>query len=529
MRVISIRLRNFKRFTDLTVKDIPASAKLVVVVGPNGCGKSSLFDALLTWYGVNAGFGGYGDEPYFRKDPGQPFGWHESVEVTTDRAGRPHRGALYVRSAYRNDPDFSVSQISRPESLVDQIRFRRLIENDQTVGLNYQRLVYETLNGVYSADNDAKSVAELRNELIGDLQQSLANVFGDLKLNSISDPLGQTTFLFDKGTARRYHYKNLSAGEKAAFDLLLDLHIKKRALADTVYCIDEIETHLHTKVQGTLLKEIVRILPDQSQLWVTTHSLGVLRAAEEMSRSTPGSVAIIDFDGSDPDFPREIAPSNLGRIAWEKMLSIALDDLSELIAPGIIVVCEGSSVGTRRKDFDAEIYNRVLGSVRPDTLFVAGGSSSQVAAVGASVRDVLAKTLPRTRVRSLVDRDSRTPTEVADYERTGDLVLPRRNLETYLLADDVLTALAASVGRPELAGGCIRARNDALAASSARGNPADDTKSAAGQTYTAVVRILGLTRAGNNTDTFMRDTLAPLIRPGMATFEELKAAVTDRL
>jgi len=38
MRITSIHLRNFKRFTDLVVRDIPDCAKLVVVVGPNGCG-----------------------------------------------------------------------------------------------------------------------------------------------------------------------------------------------------------------------------------------------------------------------------------------------------------------------------------------------------------------------------------------------------------------------------------------------------------------------------------------------------------
>lgn len=39
MKIKHIHLDRFKRFTDLTVKEIPETAKLVVLVGPNGCGK----------------------------------------------------------------------------------------------------------------------------------------------------------------------------------------------------------------------------------------------------------------------------------------------------------------------------------------------------------------------------------------------------------------------------------------------------------------------------------------------------------
>ena len=35
------------------------------------------------------------------------------------------------------------------------------------------------------------------------------------------------TFYFKKGIIEKYHYKNLSAGEKSAFDLILDLIIKQ--------------------------------------------------------------------------------------------------------------------------------------------------------------------------------------------------------------------------------------------------------------------------------------------------------------
>jgi hypothetical protein len=149
MKITSIKLRNFKRFTDLIVRDLPESAKLVVVVGPNGCGKSSLFDALLHWYRLKANMGINGDETYYRKNISKAFDWHQNVEVTIAGGGDPKKGSLYFRTAYRNDPDFSIGGISRPASPLDTIRVGRSIDNDQAVSDNYQRLVYDTLSGVY--------------------------------------------------------------------------------------------------------------------------------------------------------------------------------------------------------------------------------------------------------------------------------------------------------------------------------------------------------------------------------------------
>ena len=47
MKIKSVHLSNYKRFTDLRISDIPEQARLVVLIGPNGSGKSSLFDAFL--------------------------------------------------------------------------------------------------------------------------------------------------------------------------------------------------------------------------------------------------------------------------------------------------------------------------------------------------------------------------------------------------------------------------------------------------------------------------------------------------
>jgi len=321
-----------------------------------------------------------------------------------------------------------------------------------------------------------------------------------------------------------YHYKNLSGGEKAAFDLLLDLHIKRKYFPDAVYCIDEVDSHLHTSAQGALLRELVKVVPQESQLWVTSHSLGVLRAAQELEAETPGSVCILDFDGVEPDVQQELTPAVLGRVTWEKLLAIALGDLSKRLAPSLVFVCEGSALGNRRKDFDASIYNQILSTRSLDVLFVSGGSSEQVEATGVSVRDVLSVMLPAARVYALADRDDSSDQEVARRGMRGVLTLPQRNIESYLFADDVLAALAAHVGKTAKLQEVLELKARALAETAAQGRAPDDLKSASGLIYVGLKTLLELTRCGNNADAFMRDTLAPLVVPGMATYDELRAA-----
>ena len=89
MKITNIQLNNFKRFTALTISNIPASARLVLVVGPNGSGKSSLFDAFYQWYRGNSGWGYSGEKAYFVKDAGKSLNWSEDVKITTSDGSRP--------------------------------------------------------------------------------------------------------------------------------------------------------------------------------------------------------------------------------------------------------------------------------------------------------------------------------------------------------------------------------------------------------------------------------------------------------
>jgi hypothetical protein len=119
---------------------------------------------------------------------------------------------------------------------------------------------------------------------------SLSRVLPHLSLESLGDPsAGSGNFYFSKGASKKYLFKNLSGGEKAVFDLLIDLIAKAPYFDDSLLCIDEPESHINPAVQGVLLQELVKLTPAKSQLLVATHSIGMLRQARDIERAAPGN------------------------------------------------------------------------------------------------------------------------------------------------------------------------------------------------------------------------------------------------
>src|SRR4051812_24793740 len=111
MKIRRIQLRNFKRFSDTTIADIPETARMVVLVGPNGCGKSSLIDAAQTWRNRNW------DVTYHQKQiPGtQQSNWTQAITLTfyDPQPGTDDQRykAVYARSAYRNEAEFQLGSL----------------------------------------------------------------------------------------------------------------------------------------------------------------------------------------------------------------------------------------------------------------------------------------------------------------------------------------------------------------------------------------------------------------------------------
>lgn len=546
MRIASVTLRDFKRFAHLTIRNLPASARLVVLAGPNGFGKSSLFDAFHLWSNVHHGGRGvhrhddYYDRPADERsamtiDNSAKLGEWAAARVSLQFHGQqPFSGtaeakkSFYVRSAYRNEPELQFGGIQRLGSALDENRPQRLIEAHPAVSLNYTRLVSDAFEDAFERDEGTTKLAVWRERIIGELRHAMTRLFPDLILDSLGSPMRDPTFRFTKGRVHGFAYTNLSGGERAAFDLLLDLIVKRREYDDTAYCIDEPDLHLNPRVHGVLLDELLNLLPALCQLWVATHSVGMLRRARDIEARAPGTVVFLDFEGQKLDAPTEMHPCRPTRTFWENALRVALDDLADLVAPREVVVCEGnpaSPVAGKNAEHDVRCYTTIFGDEVPDTVFVAGGNSHDVLADRLGFAAKLPAIVRGARVRRLIDRDDHGPADVEEHVRSGVNVLERRNIESYLYDDEVLCALCKKYEKPEQLDGLLAAKEEAMRNSVRRRNPPDDLKPAAPEIYLAAKRLLSLTGVGNDARAFERNVLAGLIVPGMAVYGELRRSV----
>ena len=264
MRIKSVRLKNYKRFTELAIADLPETARLVVLVGPNGTGKSSVFDSfLLKAQAAVSNLRLSGDREEYYEKISQSQSTHEvasRVGIEFHGLGEGEvdwRSMFQVRSAYRNESDFSIAALRATKSEDADPHIARIIDLDKSVSKNYERMVWKRLQDVDRDAPEEVTIGEYRKESLGDLQRAMRGLFSDpdLLLQDFGGIQGGS-FRFSKGNVADFHYKTLSGGEKAAFDVLLDVFVKRDEAKEAVFCIDEPELHMATALQGPQEKHV---------------------------------------------------------------------------------------------------------------------------------------------------------------------------------------------------------------------------------------------------------------------------------
>ena len=317
MKVKRLELKNFKRFTDLVIDNIPEPTKLVLLIGSNGSGKSSVFDAfeLLNTLGKSDGLPDGWE--YYRKDKSKEIEislttpenvvWTSNEKNTKlfTNAGRP----FYGRTSFRQVPRLTRTTLGNSgfDFQRDTDRPRLFIEKDNRFENDIEKITETILKDFFRSKN---SNEQIREKYIQPINSALKNIFGEgngtkLQLIEIIPPLeGKVAQInFHKGQSE-VHYNYLSAGEKEVFNLLINLLSRGSLYQNTIYFLDEIDLHLNTKLQFRMLKEICENwISENCQLWTATHSLGFIEYAKQYEHGV-----IIDFDDFDFDLPRIVSP-----------------------------------------------------------------------------------------------------------------------------------------------------------------------------------------------------------------------------
>ncbi|MFA6076867.1 MAG: ATP-binding protein [Candidatus Paceibacterota bacterium] len=446
MKIKTVRLKNFKRFDDLTINLGENPRKIIALVGPNGCGKSSVFDAFeekLKDYkrAIQNEHASYFSKLWHSIIPEKKLESYNKGESITiikeDGSNIFDKKSFYIRSAYRFTSKLKVDSITAQPDIVEDLN-RPYSSNaiDSRMQGNYERLLSRLL---YEFEQGNKTGTEFKKEFLEKINKILENIL-EVKISSLGNVgNGKGQLFFEKENSKDFPFENLSSGEKEVVDIIIDLVIKTSDFNDTVYCIDEPELHLNTAIQRKLLTEIEKLVPDNCQLWVATHSIGFLRALQEELKDKS---SIFDFSAKDYfNGTMEIKPIATTRDNWQRIFQTALEDLTGLMAPKRIIYCEGKL----QNSLDEKLFNIIFGEEFHDTLFLSSGSKDAVQKYSAIALTVLNKAFSDVEIIALIDRDD--DLEEMKQGKTIIRKLVRREFENYLFDKQLLKKYCEKNGK----------------------------------------------------------------------------------
>ena len=197
------------------------------------------------------------------------------------RKDTPSQSVLAYFDPYRK-PDFTEPAGPKSHDLSsNQFRLDTNISD-----LLLQVFVNQKTQQAYATVEDERSTVEAIDRWFEQMRATLSVIFDDPKLELIFE---RDRFLYRMrlGDHRIIDFNDLADGHKAALAIVADLLIRKDIITqesgflepDGIVLIDEIETHLHLKLQEVILPFLCGLFP-KVQFIVATHSPAVIASVD---------------------------------------------------------------------------------------------------------------------------------------------------------------------------------------------------------------------------------------------------------
>ena len=466
MRIKKIQLKNgYKRFQDLTIDLGDQPKRIVALVGPNGCGKSSVLDGMLFHNNAYGAIGNKGNKDHNYHSMTQTPNYNYQniivdldcgnfVNVKEQRMTTGKENTIFsFRSPYRYNSNLKVTQsVATSEIRLNNYGATASSDLDDKMEENYRRL-YIKFNKYLHEQDCTPSQAKIK--IIGDLNSSLKNCL-DLEIISIGNIEANrgTMFFIKNDHPTDFEFNVLSSGEKEVVDILLDLYLRQEEYDETIFLIDEPELHINTSIQKKLLLEINKLVGAKCQIWVATHSIGFLRALQDDLKN---ECQIIQFQkGINWASTNQILlPMKKSLSKWKEIFETALDDLTGLVSPKRIIYCEGKDrpgINGIEKGFDAKVFNNIYGEKYYDTLFISSGGNTELDQRSEIALAILTKVFSDIEIFVFKDRDVSSGRQNNENDRqvylktnpTHFRIMKRWEIENYLFDKEVLQAFCGA-------------------------------------------------------------------------------------
>lgn len=461
MRIVSFHIENFRNLKLAACADVP---DFMIICGGNGCGKSSLLEALMT---AKEHAGAYGqfqfdpkavsanaekatirvtvsfseiDKQFVKKTYNQDCPDQDDIEIEILKGGQaralkrsaPTKKLLSYYSAAKGSPGFFDYITAHRQTQ------KQALANWDASFLSDER-AKQTLAGVqnkfqqtkqYLAGLKMHDLQELQKSLndgqpvqidsLSEIRQTFNRFFAPLRFKNVF--LERSPFGFVVETpVGEIDIDDLSSGEKEIFNIFVRFHQLDPQAA--VILFDEADAHLHPDLERRYLKELKRIA-EGNQVIITTHSPEMMIEAGSESLYTIHKVQTAQDDNQ---LKRVTADENLHGVLSELMGSRGLISFNQRI-----VFIEGEEASA-----DREIYEALFPPSEHNISFVPAGNSSTVRKTAEKVNALLTSAVSFQQYFCIVDQDI----ERSEEDPTGGnrlFRLPVYHVENFLLEEKTI-------------------------------------------------------------------------------------------
>ena len=422
MKIKSIKLQNFKKFSNLTIDNLPDTVKLVVLLGPNGCGKSSLIESMevarkiygfhqIPWNDSNFDY-------YIKQDRKINKVYHqtrtdiqttENICVETQLSKLNFGGTYQIRNIanpsevilqqarfapqitldlvkenfinieFHNQIDYNESEwincfnVRTPYRNIGtqdrggndskdlkQRTWQRLVDGDPFFISNWRTLCFQWIkdSSDFIVRGDYSRWSKIINNTFFPIEDSLKTVLGGNWKIINLGDMKQNRGFIFEKDSTTLTLDQLSSGESAVVDLVLNHIVIKKELGDEVIHVID-EPELH--VASAVRGNLI------DELFRLTPDKGQLwistHSIEILEKSlelyNKNPASVAFLDFTEKNFDEPLEPAEPTYKMRSRVLEHSIGNLKDRLLPEAIIFCEGEQE-TKRGEYSDEVYYRKI-------------------------------------------------------------------------------------------------------------------------------------------------------------------------